>query len=144
MSLTTMTTGRILSEMRSLSRNQWTGNTSLVGEGSNPTRNYNFLTTFDFDSSDGRVERAPASEAADSGLTPSRVKPMTLKSILTASLLALKGECGEQAGKFTCCAVGKALSGITPSWCGRQMAENSLASSLRRFDGFLVKEDKCN
>ena len=34
---------------------------------------------------------------------------------------ALKGQCGEQAGKFTCCAVGKALSGIPPSWRDRQM-----------------------
>ena len=38
---------------------------------------------------------------------------------------ALKEQCEEQAGKFTCCAVGKALSGITPSWRGRQMAGNS-------------------
>ena len=31
----------------------------------------------------------------------------------------LKGQRGEQAGKFTCCAVGKGTSGIPPSWCGR-------------------------
>ena len=44
--------------------------------------------------------RASASVAVDLSLIPSRVKPMTLK-------LVLKGQCGEQAGKFTCRAVGK-------------------------------------
>ena len=34
--------------------------------------------------------------------------------------------------------LGKALSGIPPFWCGRQMADNSSASSLYRFDRFLV------
>ena len=38
-------------------------------------------------SSDRRVVRASVSEAADSGLIPSSVKPMTLKLVLTASLL---------------------------------------------------------
>ena len=38
-------------------------------------------------SSDGRVVRASASAVADSGLIPSRVKPMTLKLVFTASLL---------------------------------------------------------
>ena len=37
--------------------------------------------------SDGRVVRASASGAVDSGLTPSRVKPMTLKLVFTTSLL---------------------------------------------------------
>ena len=36
--------------------------------------------------SDGRVVRASASEAVDLGLIPSRVKPMTLKLVFTASL----------------------------------------------------------
>ena len=40
-----------------------------------------------FGSSDGRVVRASASVAVDSGLIPSWVKPMTLKLVLTASLL---------------------------------------------------------
>ena len=40
-----------------------------------------------FNSSDGRVVRASASVAVDLGLIPSRVKPMTLKLIFTASLL---------------------------------------------------------
>ena len=38
-------------------------------------------------SSDSGVVRASASEAVDSGLIPSLVKPMTLKLVFTASLL---------------------------------------------------------
>ena len=38
-------------------------------------------------SSDGRVVRASASGAVDLGLISSRVKPMTLKLVFTASLL---------------------------------------------------------
>ena len=66
---------------------------------------------------------ASASEAVDLGLISSLVKPMTLKLVFTAPLLhaqALKGQCGEQAGKFICCAVGEGTS-----WCGRQIAGNS-------------------
>ena len=37
--------------------------------------------------SDGRVVRASASGAVDAGLIPSRLKPMTLKLVFTASLL---------------------------------------------------------
>ena len=40
-----------------------------------------------FISSYRRVERASASGAVDSGLIPSRVKPMSLKLVFTASLL---------------------------------------------------------
>ena len=40
-----------------------------------------------FNSSDGRVVRASASEAVDLGLIQSRVKPMTSKLVLTAFLL---------------------------------------------------------
>ena len=40
-----------------------------------------------FHCSDGRVVRASASETVDLGLIPSRIKPMTLKLALTASLL---------------------------------------------------------
>ena len=39
------------------------------------------------ESSDGRVARASTSEAVDSDLIPSRVKPMTLKLVFTASML---------------------------------------------------------
>ena len=38
-------------------------------------------------SSDGRVVRASALAAVDSGLIPSRFKPITLKLVFTASLL---------------------------------------------------------
>ena len=38
-------------------------------------------------SSDGRVVRASASIAVNLGFIPSRVKPITLKSVFTASLL---------------------------------------------------------
>ena len=50
-----------------------------------------FLRTSDFFGSqlDGRVNRASASEAVDSCLIPSRVKPMTLKLVFTASRLTL-------------------------------------------------------
>ena len=37
--------------------------------------------------SDDRVVRASSSKAVDLGLIPSRVKPMTLKLVFTASLL---------------------------------------------------------
>ena len=40
-----------------------------------------------FNSSDGRVLRASASGIVDSGLNPSRVKPMTVKLLFTAFLL---------------------------------------------------------
>ena len=62
-----------------------------------------------FNSSDGRVVRASASAAVDSGLIPSLVKPIILNGIhsFPAGRSALKGQCGEQAGKFTCCALGK-------------------------------------
>ena len=68
---------------------------------------------------------ASASGAVDLGLIPSRVKPMALKLVFTdsesgqtngfkigihsfpARRSALKEQCEEQAGKFTCCAVGK-------------------------------------
>ena len=58
-----------------------------------------------------RVVRASPLGAVDLGLIPSRVKPMTLKLVFTAFLLdasiIVKGRCGEQGGKFTCCAVGE-------------------------------------
>ena len=62
------------------------------------------------DSSDGRVIRASALEAVDLGFIPSQVKPVTSKLVFTASLHDAqhqREQCGEQAGKYTCCAVGK-------------------------------------
>ena len=53
---------------------------------------------------------ASALGAVDLGFIPSQVKPVTLKLVFTASLLDAqhqREQCGEQAGKFTCCAVGK-------------------------------------
>ena len=41
-------------------------------------------------SSDGRADRASAAGAVDSGLIPSRVKPMTSKYAFTASLLDVR------------------------------------------------------
>ena len=47
-----------------------------------------FLLNFYWDnSSGGRVVRAAASGAVDSGLIPSRLKPMTLKLVFTAFFL---------------------------------------------------------
>ena len=48
---------------------------------------YGTQKTASNNSSDGRVVRAFTSGAVDLGLIPSRVKPMTLKLVLTASLL---------------------------------------------------------
>ena len=48
---------------------------------------FTYRNSFELNSSDGRVVRASASGAVDSGLIPSRVKPMTLKLVFTASLL---------------------------------------------------------
>ena len=61
--------------------------------------------------------RACASGAVDLGLIPSRVKPMTLTfgiHSFSASCSALKRQCGEQAGKFTCRVVGKGTSLDSP------------------------------
>ena len=69
-------------------------------------------------SSDGRVV---------SGLIPSRVKPMTLKLVFTASLLDaqhLTDGVENKPVSLLVVPLGKALSGVSPSWCGRQMAGN--------------------
>ena len=81
--------------------------------------------------SDGRMVRASASEAVDWGLILVRVKPMTVKLISTASVLTIsskaKRQCGEQADKSRLLVVplGKALSKISPSRFGKQVAGNS-------------------
>ena len=83
-------------------------------------------------SSDGRVVKASASGAVDLGLIPSRVKPMTLKLVFTASLLDaqhLRDSVENKPASFFVVPLGKALSGIPPSWCGRQIAGNSQTSS---------------
>ena len=58
--------------------------------------------------SDDRVVRSSASGAVDSGLIPTQGQTNDFKiCIHSFSASTLKGQCGEQAGKFTCCAVGK-------------------------------------
>ena len=69
--------------------------------------------------------RASASGAVDLGLIPSRVKLMTLKLVFKASLLDAQHQRDSAENKHACSLIvplGRALSGITPSWCGRQMA----------------------
>ena len=69
-------------------------------------------------SSDVQVVKAFASEALDLGLIPSRVKPMTLKSIFTSSLLdllQLRDSVENKRASLLVVPLGKALSGITPS-----------------------------
>ena len=72
--------------------------------------------------------RASVSSAVDSGLIPSRVKPMTLTLVFTTSLLDAQHQRDSVENKPASLLVvplGRALSGIPPSWCGRQMAGHS-------------------
>ena len=87
--------------------------------------------------------RASASEYVDWGLILSWVKPMTLKLVFTASLLdvhcsALKEQCGEQAGKFTCCAVGKGTKRDSPNLEWETGGRQLLSELVKAFDCFLV------
>ena len=57
---------------------------------------------------------------------------MTLKLVFTASLLDDQHQWNsveDKPGSVLVVPLGKALSGIPPSWCGRQMAGNSQARS---------------
>ena len=75
-----------------------------------------------------RVVRASFSGAVDLGLILSRFKLMTLKLVFTASLLDAQHQRDSVENKPASSLVvplGKALSGIPPSLCGRQMAGNS-------------------
>ena len=63
---------------------------------------------------------------------------MALKLVCTASLLDAQHKRDCAKNKFTRCAVRKALTGILPSYSGRQVAGNSEASSLWYFDHFFV------
>ena len=78
-------------------------------------------------SSDGQVVRASALGAVDLGLIPSRVKPIALKLVSTASLFDAQHlrDSVESKQANLLVPLGKAISGISPSWCGRQMAGNS-------------------
>ena len=71
--------------------------------------------------------RASASGAVDLGLIPIRVKPITLNWIFTASLLDaqhLRDSVENKPASLLVVALGTALAGIPPYWCGRQMAGN--------------------
>ena len=58
--------------------------------------------------SDGLVVRAFASGCVNLGLTNDFI--IGIHSFKGTALKALKGQCGEEAGKFTCCAAGKSTS----------------------------------
>ena len=67
------------------------------------------------DSSDGRVVRASAYGAVDSGLITSRVKPITLKLVFTASLLDAQHQrdsVENKSGSLLVVPLRKALNGI--------------------------------
>ena len=96
-------------------------------------------------SSDGRVLKASASGVVVSGLILSRVKPMTLKLVFTASLVLhnqhSRDSVENKPASLLVVSLEKALSGIPPSWCGKQMAGNSSASLLKRLIAFSWKEN---
>ena len=76
----------------------------------------------------GRVVRVSALEAVDLGLIPSRVKPMTVKLVLTASLLDVqhyRDSVENKPASLLVVPLGNSLSGIPLPWYGRQMAGNS-------------------
>ena len=75
-----------------------------------------------FNSSDGRVNGSSASGALNSNLIPSRVKPMTLKLVFTASLLDAQHQRDSGENKLASIFVvslGKAFGEISPFCCGR-------------------------
>ena len=86
------------------------------------------------------------SRAVVSGLIPSRVKPTTINLVFTASLLHAQPQKGNVENKPASLLVvpfGKALSGITPSWCGRQMAATPKRARYSALIAFSWQEDKC-
>ena len=63
--------------------------------------------------------RASACGAVDSGLIPSRVSPMTLKLVFTASLvdaLHQRDNVENKPASLVAVPLGKALSKIPPTW----------------------------
>ena len=80
-----------------------------------------------FISSDGRLVRACASEAVGAGLIQSRAKPITLKLVFTASLHDVQHYRAVRRLETSSLVVplGKAMSGISPSWCRKQITGNS-------------------
>ena len=72
--------------------------------------------------------RASASAVVHLGLIASQVKLVTFKLLFTASLLDAQHQRDSVKNKSACLLVvslGKALNGITPFWCGRQILNNS-------------------
>ena len=63
-----------------------------------------------------------------SGFIPRRIIPITLKLVFTASLLDdqhYSDSVENKPASLLTVPLGKALNGIFPSWCRRQMAGNS-------------------
>ena len=80
-----------------------------------------------------RVVGASTFGTVNSGLIPSRVKPRTSKLVFTASLHDAQHQWDSVENKpasLLAVPLVKAPNGIPPSWCGRQVAGNSQASSL--------------
>ena len=78
--------------------------------------------------SDGPVVKVSVSGAVDLGFISNRVKPMTLTLVFTASLLDAhhyRDKVHNKLASLLVVPLGKAFSGIPPSWCGRQVAGNS-------------------
>ena len=90
--------------------------------------NYELLRYIKINNLKDEMVRASTSRAVDWGLIQNRVKPITLKLLFTTSLLDAQHyrDSGEnKPASLLVVPLGEALSGIPPSWCGRQMAGNS-------------------
>ena len=69
---------------------------------------------------------------------------MTIKLVFTAFLFdALQGDSVEnKSASLLVVPLGKALNGIPPSWCGRQMAGNSYCPKRARYSALITCCDK--
>ena len=91
--------------------------------------------------------RASATGAVESDLISSRVKPMAVKLLFTASLLdaQCKSDSVEnKSASLFVVSLGKALIGAPPFWCGRLMAGNSILSELVITLGSLSRDRRIN
>ena len=86
------------------------------------------MTLMTSNRSDDRVVKASTSGAVYLGLIPNRVKLMTLKLVFTASLMdvqhVVRDSVENKPASLLAVPLGKALSGISPSWCDKHMAGN--------------------
>ena len=85
--------------------------------------------------------RASASGAVDLGLIPSRLPPMTLKLVFTASRLDaqhLTNDVENKPASLLVMPLGKAHSVIPPLWCGRQDGRQFHSELVLCIDRFLV------